>query len=87
MNRLPGRDAARVGIVNDGELPVAGEAHVNFDAVGFKFRREADGGEGVFRGAGRSAAMSENFQWSYFSFFLIVAGIGADPNLPFSRVT
>lgn len=61
MNGLTGGRAAGVGVVDDGEVTVAREADIDFDACGAKGEGEADGGEGVFRGAGGGAAMGDDF--------------------------
>ena len=62
--RLARSDAAGVGVVEDGEAAVAGEAHVNLDPGGAGGEGETDGGERVFGGAGGGSAMRDDFHRS-----------------------
>ncbi len=59
--RLARGGAAGVGIMQDGEMAVAGEADIKLDTGGTGGEGEAEGREGVFRSTRRSAAMGDNF--------------------------
>ena len=59
--RPAGSDAAGVRVVEQDKAAVTGEADVNLDSGGAGGKGEADGGEGIFGGAGGGAAMGDDF--------------------------